>query len=454
MRGRTNADAGLQLNATIGSYEVASGENIVAGDFVEQYTYVAGTLSNATTATDTERIVYKDNKLFKLSDGNYIAFGNKTNLYHNNDGEYTKVWTEKNEILSGNNIIKLSNDCFLGNFTVDAKVLKATLVHYKASDNTIEYKDLVSTTEVSNLLTTISPYVWVVKRPNGNYRVFVKFYDQADYIYYSTGILDISGSNYSSYSIDVSSLVAQFTRSDIGSDSSKRDFAFVVRTSSSETYLISVNSGSTFYLTFVSGEFNLYNINNSTLTTLNSKTVGRLVCEDSNIDFYTIATNRTITSLIRQRVYFNPTDPTLFNIYNAETIVSDLANSNMRYLTTVNGYDLFVLYEYNSSPEISQLRLIELNKSTGEIEALQAVEISATSSTASMFVSEFIDNKVLITIGNTLIAFKYVSRNLEAETSTMQKVRGITSQAYIKGVAKQSGTAGETIEVYIPQVSN
>ena len=42
MRGRTNADAGLQLNATIDTYEVANGETIVSGDFVQRILSVSG----------------------------------------------------------------------------------------------------------------------------------------------------------------------------------------------------------------------------------------------------------------------------------------------------------------------------------------------------------------------------------------------------------------------------
>ena len=54
MRGRTNAEPniGVQLNASVDTYEVATGETILAGDFVEQNSYIEGQITAGSGSTN------------------------------------------------------------------------------------------------------------------------------------------------------------------------------------------------------------------------------------------------------------------------------------------------------------------------------------------------------------------------------------------------------------------
>ena len=447
MRGRTNADYsnGVVLNATTDTYEVATGESILAGDFVEQYTTISGKLYNASSIVETTHSPYKNAKLFRMTDGNILCVGEKLNLYHDDNDVITKVWDEKNtSLLSLDFIIQLSDNCLLGDFTVNSESkLQATLLHYNTSDNTIVSKTLTSTNKIVEYSSGGSDnWVWVIPTSNGQYRAFAKAYQGTqDRAYIGTGLLNITGNNYSNYNVDLSSTVL---RSDYIGESNKTDFVFVARIDANNNFLMKSNPNSSIFLHFNGESFTEFTMSSYPYRSFSG--IGKLVYDNSTIDFFSVGSN-----LIRTyRAYINPTDPTNYNVIRSqESLISDSRNCNMRYITTQNNKDIYFVHDYIDDT----IRVIRIDINTGNYEVLQSINVDTRNSTYTFIVSQIYNDSVYALLGNIFYKFRFVNLNLADISTSTKYVKRITTQDYIKGVAKQSGTAGQTIEVYIPSTS-
>lgn len=473
MRGRTNAESGngVILNGTIDTYEVASGETILAGDFVERYAYVTNSLTSASSYLDAE-VKDKSPKIYEMSDGDYLQIGGKTNLYNTDNDVITKEWSEKSTpIIESDFNILLDDDTILGEFTgvnqssIPAPVIQCSAMKYDSANKTVTKKTIIGNT-ITGAPTSLALTRGILfyKISDRTYRVFVEKTDSEQSSAYSrsyclyTFILEITGNSYDNYALSCSNLVVKRY-----SDDNTFNFSpsyFTIKKIENDFY---IRLDSQRFIKFSNNAFSNY-VTISGISFIESSDAflsTYIINHDDtsgNVDFFThynyTSSGKSYSYLYINRMYLDM-DNADCNIYTKRTICGGQNYLiNIRRVKEDNNFYYFLLREYitgSGSPSTSSLSIVKVDKVTGEHTVSEKTDIPEKSTT--ILLSE-IDNNTLWLIGSNLYIFDVSDGYLVDKSEQVKQVRGITSQNYIKGVAKQSGSAGDTIQVYVPTVNS
>lgn len=455
MRGRTNANSGgIFLNATVDNYTVAPNENILAGDFVERIQYATGSLSGITR--DFKEIIPSRTKtIFKMSDGNYLKVGSRTNLFHiDENGTVTRVWDEKsNYLLNSTYIFQLDSNTLIGSFSTQGQYAKATLLHYDPTDNTLETRDIVTSTYVTYGGVEKNDYWFFPTQTNNQYRFFLKSHDGSGYVYLSTGLMTITGSDYSNYNLSFSDVIRTtrlFTESDISTNGLK-----YVAKISNDSYVIAPTGNNKVFYSFVEGASAFSNYTSSQVLGY-STVILKKDCSDGYVDYID-------TTFHRRRDFFDASLlPTIDgNTYPVETLLSDLyaTNSyNIIELAENNDEHIYCVFYASKIQSFAGNYIFPLTlKADGSLvvgEKTSLGNLTSTTDNMCMSLSELENGRFLMEVVDTLYVLVFEDGVFRLQNSNIKQVRGITSQNYIKGVAKQSGSAGDTIQVYVPTVNS
>ena len=395
MRGRTNISGGITLNATVGNFLVASGNNITGGDFVE---YILN--SGTTVSLDA-----------KFGSGCFLI-DETSHTYLGIIGLYPTLFT----YVSGTITI-------VSQLSVDAtQIDKLDATHFVAfnSSSELQANKVFTFSATSTTLTKINETTFTgygtISAVASKVFVIVGASEMKSYLCDSS----FNISNVSTFSLNTGSLLGVTSN------------AVVVKTYSSSYYYIYV-----------------YPINATTGVITN--TSGRLSRSENDFGVgfagYKAINDRYIP-IIGNDTYVNLVDVNENVLRGMGKVTTN--NSTIRKTSPVNANNEFVLLSiYNS---VCSYFAVKIDTTTMSI----AVEDTITDNmSASVFyVSLLTDNQFVAFVND--IGYKNVylySGNVEfgSPSNVVQQWSGNDNPM---GVAKQSGSAGETIEVYIPQVSN
>lgn len=465
MRGRTNAEPniGVQLNATIDTYEVATGENILAGDFVKRYEYAVNQLDNSTVADYQSNMyspIYKPPIFFRLSDGKFVC----SNIIYEKDenNEYSIAYTAVNSVPNGDFVKELGDDTFVG-FSIGGKSsagygIYSSYAKYNVNEHTISTR--TATTNVKTWTNvTQQPdtmYLYIIDKGNNTFKVAVSYAIVISSQTRNTvDVFDVvlSGSDYTDYAISISNL---------NSTTNLGVAQAFVKISNNEDYLIMATNRVIRLNNNVFSDTHSFSYPSMIYTPF-SKYLAKNIAEDGMVDLlYWTRTGTTASNYVyylkRIRYYF-PVDSWDYNSYDIENVVDDVYGSITRYMGTLNGKDIYITRKSRNSSSIVPFTI---DATTGELSVGDAVglnELYVSESTTNFIYSSIVNNDIIMIFGNVsnvgtqLCEFTYNNGVFTSIGDNVKIVKKITTQEYIMGVAKQSGTAGDTIEVYIPSTS-
>lgn len=459
MRGRTNAEPniGVQLNASVDNYVVATGENILAGDFVEQFNYLAG---EATTDGNLINSFQPDEQhIFKMSDGNYLYFGAYTSsggTYNRNVEIYEKDEygvltlvaqpTSVSFVSTGKPYISLLGDDTLAYIYVNNEMyVYVRLIHYDSTNHSITQKTINA--RIATISNTATSWQYsIVKKRGGGYKVFASYYytgsPKSSNVYMAD--MAITGNNYDSYAVSISN-----TKTIVTSTSNSYHLSYAIELDTN--YYLAVyaytSSSNTWNKYYVIDEVN--NVENTHSASANSPFIsGTLLNRNGN--------NKIMTTVFvdttNHKVYFKKLymDTTEYTIYPDEELFSFTDNTTqVLYLGSDGTNDIYIIQK-----STTELVPFVINKSTNVLTMYLGCIVDFTMRLDGAVASCLDSGNFLFASAQKIISMNYSNGTLESEVETVKRVRGITTQKYIKGVAKQSGTAGDTIQVYVPTVNS
>lgn len=457
MRGRTNAEPniGVQLNASVDTYEVATGETILAGDFVEQNSYIEGQITAGSGSTNQYPIYecWDNKKPIRLSNDKFIY--DFDIISKNNQGEYIKEGQVNNK-MGG---IPLGNDTTVV-FSLSGKIsLSALFTKYDSTNNTTQKRTETTVirqyTDVSNTEYTAGYVFSYAPTSTGGYKggAIVQQYNSMSnktFIYLHLFDFNITGDNYSNYSISVSNVKVQQVTEVAGRlsySSNTYGVISLIRLYSSENYAVTWSykestryGGIMRFTDEFSNSFALSQFGNYSNTFF-----GKNVYTNGMVEVFTYSNN----AIIRQRKFIPETGSDITS-YTTEEITVNSSQKYLKYVDSISGYDVYFLIWKDADNNNIYINAITINQSTYEMIVYEAIQAGTN---ASLWVSSIDNTQIFLTIGGTMFDCNYANGVISNNAETVKVVRKITSQKYIKGVAKQSGNAGDTIEVYVPSTS-
>lgn len=430
MRGNTNVKDGIFLNATVDEYEVATGENIVAGNMVTMYTQSGEPLSDGVAGANKPWL----SPLQKLSNGKYIGLNSKI-LSKQANKSFT-VDATLATLLQTLNTINIGNDTFMyvNAYVQSYKLYVAVTVYVLNSDYSVTTytKTSYSSADITNQ-TSPTVYFNMLDSLNG----------------YVVGYLSCEKSSvqgHGLFHIDYSDL------SDINIIFDEVGYA---STTSALDYEIKITSrlkvGNNLYYCDGRSVYKFY-FNGSVFT--------RAKCLIRNNEMfspmlYKVEETGQICLLYRASQYSVDTNNLVCSVSNfVKTseitdvkVVQTSSDSRLSFIQLTStkfviGYPTgntkwnFIVVDTSNGLMIGEVNTISYGSSTGFF-------------TLGYFTSL---SDMDITVGKNVANAKIINEQLVLTGENKQYVKNATNEIYVRGVAKQSGTAGDTIEVYIPTV--
>ena len=424
MRGRTNAsNGGIFLNATTDNFEVATGNTIVAGDFVE---YMKST---------GEREVYGSNYGKEC-----FLVDSQTNLYITRISGYVALITYVDGVITEKYIYNVSTS--------------TELVKY---DNTtyISLSGDVYIVDVANQTVSLSFNIGIsFNSKSGNYLIKVQSTYSSSYTYVIT-------------TYDCSDLenVTQIDQDNSMHEQSGATFIAGVGFNGGHCFAVTFTYSSSPYTAY--GQLYYVYIDETTgeITSINKETVYNLRDNTKRVSGSISFTSKPIGGRyllihISQNDGYASGTVYLDRIYDTVTRtikLSNLSGSNnvIPYLSPYyesNGYWYWMLTRDESS--VDKTYLYKTDMLTGITDLLDTEEISTNLKNVAWLMKNN-DFARLRTNSTTLLynVVKVIAEKISGEIipDTVEEWSGGTNPM---GVAKQNGNAGDTIEVYIPQVNS
>lgn len=458
MRGRTNAEPniGVQLNASVDSFVIANYQNILAGDFVEQFNYLAG--ETTTTGNLIDQFPQDEQNIFKMSDGNYLYFGvynssagssyRNLEIYHKDEYGVLSLVTQPTSISYssvGNTLIVQLEDDTLAYLYVNSEMqVFARLIHYNSANYAITNKSI--TASIASVSGASSWQFTIIKKRGGGYKVFASYYKAGGTSDVYSADMVITGNTYDTYAISLSNIKTIQMSGRLSCS-----LGFVVELDANYYlamygYKSSSSSSTTYYAYYVADENN--NIEHTHSTSSNPLITGKLLNRNSfNNMVYTIYVDTTNDKVYRKKLYIDTSEYTVFPDEEIFDFSSEYTQAN--YLGTDGTNDIYIIQK-----SVTELVPFTINRTTGEMTIYIGCILDFSMGLRYMVASTLDNNNFLMASSNKMISMRYSNGTLESEVETVKRVRGITTQKYIKGVAKQSGTSGDTIQVYVPTVNS
>lgn len=411
MRGRTNAsNGGIFLNATTDDFEVATDNNIIAGDFVE-YLYDTGVNPlNATFAGDSY--------LVDDTTHTYIALiGGFPTLFTYINGEITIVDT-----------YETSSACLV--------MLDAT--HYFVFNSTTYYVGLISCTTSEITLITETASTSSVE--------FVRV-DSTSMVYRRSN----SGNLYKAYTDE------NYSQINIRSINMSSSFNIAGATSNMVITCTKSNSGTTYTNTFSRyNASNLTLIDTFTITTYNYglSFKPQLLFNDRYILTYNTSKVGSSPFYYYQELRIIDTEEKRQVV--SATVQNEHSGTSSLSFSQNNSSNEFIVSEeeYISSPANYKVwnYLFTFNNNLGTLTKSEKTELDNTRLTFIYY--KFGEKKYGAMINNSGYQNVDITTGRVVFGTPTDTVKEWTGSGNPMGVAKQSGTAGDTIEVYIPQVNS
>ena len=406
MRGRTNAsNGGIFLNATTDDFEVASGNSIVAGDFVEYHYDTATKIIEASTMYNRIFTVDLSANLFVTVLSGYIS------LISYIDGVITIV-DSYNSSQATTPVFQYNATTFIdsdGNvYVVD--ISNQTIDYSKNIGGTYKYK-------VGNYYVTYTfNYV-----SSNNHTITIKSYDCTDLDNITlvdtkdvtlTSISDDPRfSTFEGYSVYDSGIGFFFTLA-VSSSSPKSVRCFRIMADISSSGIITATYTSLAYNTGSTLPANNLNIFND------SALGGRYIPY-----YYKVASNSAYQ---------------LYDVVSGNSISSSITNNTSDSIQTNDAVYFFLSGQ-----------LYKIVKATNTLYTLDTAQNERKAPIKNnIFISHIVSNSKVNYSSEYIINDEVVEGTL---TDTVQSWSGGLNPM---GVAKQSGTAGDTIAVYIPAVNS
>lgn len=411
MRGRTNAsNGGIFLNATTDNFEVATGNSIVAGDFVEyHYDSVLKPLNSTFVG---------DSYLVDATTHTYIGLiGGYATLFTYIDGEITIVSTYAT---ASTCLVMLDATHY---FVWNDTTRKVGLVSCTTSTITLVDEEY-SASSSANSFVRVNATTMVYKHNNSNnlYKVY-------------------TDANYTS--------IAGLTSTNIGS-------SFYIAGATSDSVVICQISGSSSAYTHT---FRIYDI-----STLNQSGYFEMVSYDYTLSFYpniVIEDRYLIVSYAHKTIQSGVTKNYPY-IYILD-VIDKASKANIGFndlsvlscsLSSVSSQNGFIVYELDNTIPSHRLTYLYWVKFDSSLYTLTKSDYTIIENYVGNAIFAFNDTKFGFMINN--------QGYINLDTSTDKVVVGTPSNKVKEwegsddplGVAKQSGNAGDTIAVYIPQVNS
>lgn len=443
MRGRTNAEPniGVQLNATTDTYEVAPDETILAGDFTETFIEIDGGIEASS------------NPIFRLSDGKYLI---GTKLYiDNGDHSFSEFGTSG---VSYSPTYQLNVDEFLCIYRYEAYLIKYDAEHEycisKSFSVGLERPWSNDYFSLKILELAQKKYIFFV-----NYLNYSRTY-RINHLFEVT----ISGTNYDDYTVSTNTIdKTQDSVSEVGYTYYPTGAALQVAQLGNNDYLTwrsrttrssASSEPTTQYI------YNRYK--NKTSYSPNNMISYYVIPDTITSDGYMVRLFRSNDDLYYQYGYFDKDDATIATTYTSVKIAEFPDASGNNYIfkalkidSDKDGYDRYIIVQCVNYIYITMFEMyISLegrNVITGEFTKISNT-VRLTTDDIYLFIRG--QNDYLITLLGNLYEVTIDNHIVKAQINTHNYVRTIHSRTYSMGVAKQSGTAGDTIEVYIPQVNS
>ena len=407
MRGRTNAsNGGIFLNATTDDFEVATGNSIVAGDFVE-YHYDTG--------------VEPLNSTFKI---NAYLVDNTTHTYIGVIGDYPTLFTYINKEITIVATYQTATTCLI--------MLDAT--HYFVFNDTTRKVGLIScTTSAITLITeeySTSSSAFSFVRVNATTMAYK--HNNSNYIYVAS-----TDANYTTISINSKNINATFNIAGATSNS----IVIVQSTSSYSTYtnnftiLDPITLNQTDYFEIKSYDYSL-------------RCLPEIVFNDRYLLVWT--TQKVGSSPIKYYQKIIVID-TVDKREVVNTSFTDASYTSTINVSLANSQNEFIVYEWLTVGGVSQNYMYWVKFDS----TLSSLTVSVyTSNLKSGIIYTFGAKTFALMVNNEgYINLDTSSGKVIAGTPT-NRVKEWTGSGNPLGVAKQSGNAGDTIAVYIPQVNS
>ena len=467
MRGRTNVSNGsVNINANVGSYEVYKNQNIVAGNMVDFITEKK--TGNINIVGITNVLSYEIRKfIFKLSDGRYICFFSKSTYYYysvlkEEDSQlsieipYTELPFDFYEIIEMNqNNFLIFSELYSSSSSSNSKYdIVCNYLSFNVETNVTETKKI----NISTQLSTYSRRLIDFK---------VKKYNDEIYIFVTTSLSSSSsvtyikcnctGNNISDFSITKELEISEvaymasanmcFTDFIIVNDSiycfygTKADGVNYNQFQRYFRYVFMID-GKT-----VSGKYDAIGNSIIALNTyiISNGSVFKIFYRDTSNNICTVTldcTNCTASS-------FNPVKYNTINLNPFFDKSGYLSYMSMFKLT--DNKFLFALGQYSGG--VDTIYVSEINNDNTIVYEGKKIEDKVEA--PAIF---SIDEKNFLYLelygGYLNLTHFLIEDNLIAGGDNQDKayVKNSESLQYIRGIAKDSGTAGQIIDVYVPKV--
>lgn len=427
MRGRTNAsNGGIFLNATTDTFEVATGNTIVAGDFCEYvYDTEIKTLTTATSTYDLLNVQKLDNGLYVASYLNYFT------VLQMSSGVLSVINQTQYGVLSNTGRLCVMSNNRVAVISLDSSTYYLT-VFSVASDGTVTQlaQESVGTTVSSAYNTSIS----YLGNMGGNVVACV----------HSSYLRSSATDTITLHAIDITdtSSVGHYSRNITSGMTYNNNFNVIGFGNNKVAYIIKGSSSS-------SGTVYYY----EKVVTYN---------EGFEETVSTSITSSTFSSLAGNLVNYYPDDNKTY-FYNGAGLfdASTDAFYSISYSTIGLSASIDKAINIGNNKAIiysnSKYYQIEFNTASHSFTLLSDTPLSNESGTI-VSVSLALGNVVLLSYYrnySSTYTIRYATLSIDDSgnvelggvTNTVQEWQGSGNPM---GVAKQSGTAGDTIEVYIP----
>lgn len=420
MRGRTNAsNGGIFLNATTDDFEVATGNNIVAGDFVEYHYDTAEKTISGSSFSEECFLVDATAKLYITRLSGYATLITYDNGTITIEDSYTTA--QSTELVKYNDTTYLSTSGDV--FTVD--VANKTLTLSSNINKTFQHKV-------------------------GNYLVSV----------------ERSGSSTVTYTVKTFSCadLSNITLVDTKSVTDQSGSQLVIGKSFNDGVCFAINlvynSGSS-HMAYVKLVFAYIDLSNGLITSIQSKALFDDSPSSSVSSFFYFVGNAIGDRYIYVHYYHGYSGHYTYKDEIYDTASRDLKNSlsfaNNNYTVRSNyfernGYYYWLVYTAETNNVFSAV-LYKTDIVTGLSELCDSISVTVNTSPLWVFAN---NDFALLRVSSPSIYYKIVKaindQIVEGTlTDTVQEWSGGLNPL---GVAKQSGNAGDTIAVYIPQVNS
>lgn len=460
MRGRTNAEPniGVQLNASIDSYEIYTGESILAGDFVDRFTLVEGGISASTDA------------IFHLSDGKYLI---GTNLYIDNGDHTFTEYGESGLTNSQKPRYQIDTDEFIAfNLNTSNGKIDIVFIKYNSSGSYCVARSATYTFEAS--WAHLNSSVYAVQLANKKFIVFISYIGKNNNSRYGNAWqeveFNITGNDYSDYTYSTSIIYSL----NLPSSTSVPNHECILWATPVQNYDYIVGIATTSNLTqdyYVSGVSRVYRFTGSSSATRTSATgisgVKYISPLGSSTGGYVSFIERSAEKLYSRLIFADPNDATVCSAFNP-VYLADLKEYNSatnqskasayQIDTDRVGYNRYIVIMYVSQRyTIAVEAYVNISNRTVEIGEQSILTEHSSMSLQYILDTAFYYTRAsedfLITTDSLLYEIEINNHVVEGEIDTNKYIKSITTLNYVLGVAKQTGTAGDTIEVYVPSTS-